>query len=47
MFFHSLGNEKKLAESIQTDYRRSAAGFRRAKTLRAQFKKLAKNKSIK
>lgn len=44
MFFHVLGNEHKLAQSVQTDYRRTAESYRRVKSLKAQFKKLAKNK---
>ena len=39
MFFHVLGNEHKLAQSVQSDYRRTADSFRRVKALRAQFKK--------
>ena len=47
MFFHVLGNEHKLAQSVQSDYRRTADSFRRVKALRAQFKKVVKSKAAK
>ena len=47
MFFNILGNEKKLAQSIQSDYRRNAEGVRVVKSLKAQIKKIVTTKTAK
>ena len=46
MFIHTLGNETKLAESVQSGYRRSADGFRLIKALKTRIQRPAKTQPI-
>ena len=46
MFIHTLGNETKLAESVQSDYRRSAESFRLFKALKTRIQRPAKTQPI-
>ena len=46
MFIDTLGNEMKLAESVQSGYRRSAEGFRFVKALKTRIQRPAKTQPI-
>lgn len=46
MFIDTLGNEMRLADSVQADYRRSAESFRFIQALKTRIQRPAKTQPI-